>query len=202
MSRSELQDLLVEVRDCQICAEQLPHPPRPVVQVGNGASIVIIGQAPGRRVHESGVPWDDPSGDRLRAWMGLDRETFYNPDVVALIPMGFCYPGTGDSGDLPPRPECAPQWHDQLLTHLPSDRLAVIIGNYAQRRYIEDRGKTLTATVQRWADYLPEQIVLPHPSPRNGRWLTRNPWFEGEVVPAVRDRIRGVLGASGLEGPS
>ncbi len=150
---------------------------------------MIIGQAPGRRVHESGVPWDDPSGRTLRAWLGLSDEQFYDPEIVALVPMGFCYPGSASSGDLPPRPECAPEWHPELLGHLPQDRLEVIIGTYAQARYLEDRAKTLTATVERWRDYLPRQVPLPHPSPRNQGWMKKNPWFEREVVPAVRTRI-------------
>ena len=155
---------------------------------------MIIGQAPGRRVHESGVPWDDPSGRTLRAWLGLSDEQFYDPDIVALVPMGFCYPGSAKSGDLPPRPECAPQWHDELLGHLPEDRLEVIIGTYAQARYLENRAKTLTETVAQWRDYLPMQVPLPHPSPRNQGWMKKNPWFADEVVPAVRQRIAEFLG--------
>ena len=156
---------------------------------------VIIGQAPGRKVHESGVPWDDPSGRTLRAWLGVTDDEFYDAAKVALIPMGFCYPGKAASGDAPPRPECAPAWHEPLLGHLPADRLTVIIGMYAQARYVDDREPTLTETVARWRDYLPSRIVLPHPSPRNRHWLTKNPWFESETVPAVQARVREVLGA-------
>lgn len=190
---SSLADLLIEVRACTVCEEHLDAGPRPVVQVGNGARVVIIGQAPGRRVHESGVPWDDPSGRTLRSWLGLSSEQFYDPDIVALVPMGFCYPGSAASGDKPPRPECAPLWHDRLLAELPADHLAVIIGTYAQRRYIADRKKNLTETVANWRSYLPNQLVLPHPSPRNRHWLTKNPWFEAETLPAVRRRITALL---------
>lgn len=189
-----LAALLNDVRDCRTCAEHLPHGPRPVVQVGAGAPIVIIGQAPGRRVHESGTPWADPSGDRLREWLGVDHDTFYDPTKIALIPMGFCFPGTGKSGDLPPRPECAPQWHDQLLAHIAPDALQVIIGMYAQERYIIERGKTLTETVARWKEFLPTQIVMPHPSPRNRRWLSTNPWFEADVIPTLQSLVATRLG--------
>jgi uracil-DNA glycosylase len=154
---------------------------------------VIIGQAPGRRVHESGVPWDDPSGVRLRQWLGLTDEQFYDPAIVAIVPMGLCYPGSAKSGDNPPRPECAPLWHNRLLDRLPSDRLEIIIGKYAQRRYIVDGAATLTETVARWRQYLPRQIVLPHPSPRNRHWVTKNPWFEADAVPAMQERVREVI---------
>ena len=184
-----LTHLLAEVRACTACAEHLPHGVRPVFQAGAGAGVVIIGQAPGRRVHESGVPWDDPSGVRLRQWLDIDEDTFYDPESVALLPMGFCYPGTGASGDLPPRPECAPLWHERILAPLRAGALRVVIGTYAQERYLPDRSDTLTATVERWREYLPETIPLPHPSPRNQRWLRRNPWFEDEVVPALQERV-------------
>ena len=188
-----LTNLLAEVRSCTVCADSLDAGPRPIVQVGSRARIVIIGQAPGRRVHESGIPWDDPSGVKLRTWLNLSEADFYNPDIVAIVPMGFCYPGSAKSGDKPPRPECAPLWHDRLLEHLPDDRLEVIIGMYAQKRYIAKRAKTLTETVAQWQHYLPTQIVMPHPSPRNQHWLTKNPWFEAETLPAVRRRIDEVL---------
>lgn len=162
---------------------------------------MIIGQAPGRRVHETGIPWNDPSGVRLRDWLGLADEQFYDPEVVAIVPMGFCYPGSARSGDKPPRPECAPLWHDRILAHLPPDRLDVIIGAYAQKRYIEDRRPTLTETVAAWADHLPGRVVMPHPSPRNRHWLTKNPWFESETVPAVQQRVREVLAGSGTVSP-
>ena len=191
-----LTHLLTEVRACTTCAEHLVDGVRPIVQVGSNARIVIIGQAPGRKVHESGVPWDDPSGVRLRTWLGLTAEQFYDPDIVAIIPMGFCFPGNGKSGDLPPRVECAPQWHDRLLEHLPADRLEVIIGKYAQGRYIETSATTLTEVVADWRSHLPDRIVMPHPSPRNRRWLTQNLWFEVEAVPAIQERVRDVVGSA------
>lgn len=183
-----LTALLTEVRACTACAEHLPAGPRPVVQVGPGAPIVLIGQAPGRRVHESGVPWDDPSGDRLRDWLGVDRDRFYDPASFALVPMGFCFPGTGSGGDLPPRPECAPLWHDRILGHLAPDRLTVLLGRYAIERYLPERSSTLTETVRAWRDHLPT-VVVPHPSPRNTRWLRNNPWFADEVLPALRAEV-------------
>lgn len=195
MTSRSLTHLLREVRACTVCAEHLVNGPRPVVQVGTDARIVIIGQAPGRRVHESGVPWDDPSGRTLREWLGLTDEQFYDPNIVALVPMGFCYPGKGSSGDLPPRTECAPLWHERVLSHLPAERLDVIIGMYAQKRYVPDRKATLTDTVADWKSHLPGRIVMPHPSPRNRHWLTKNPWFEADTLPAVRRRISDVLGA-------
>lgn len=191
----QLDDLLRDVRACTICSADLPLGPRPIVQVGSAASIVIIGQAPGRRVHESGVPWHDPSGDRLRSWLGLTDDQFYDSDQVALIPMGFCFPGSATSGDKPPRPECAPQWHEPLLDHLPAERLEIIIGTYAQKRYIVSPGRTLTETVANWQHYLPTQVVMPHPSPRNQAWFKKNPWFEAETLVDVRARVQEVLGA-------
>ena len=190
---TDLTKLLTEVRACTVCADHLEAGPRPIVQLDRRARIVIIGQAPGRRVHESGVPWNDPSGRTLRQWLGLTDEQFYDPNIVAIMPMGFCYPGSAKSGDKPPRPECAPLWHDQMLDHLPADRLEIIIGIYAQKRYIANRKKNLTETVANWAEYLPGRIVLPHPSPRNQHWVTKNPWFVDETLPAVQQRIRDVL---------
>ncbi len=189
----KLNALLTDIRACTVCEAHLPHGPRPVVQVATTSRIVIIGQAPGRKVHESGIPWDDRSGDTLRDWLGLSSEQFYDPDLVAIVPMGFCYPGSAKSGDKPPRPECAPLWHEPLLGHLPTDRLEIIIGMYAQRRYIPDRQPTLTETVAQWRTYLPGQVVLPHPSPRNQHWLTKNPWFAKETLPAVRKRIAEII---------
>lgn len=194
MTTRSLTDLLVDIRSCTICADHLDEGPRPIVQASATARIVLIGQAPGRRVHESGVPWDDPSGRTLRRWLRLTDEQFYDPDVLAIVPMGFCYPGPARSGDKPPRPECAPRWHEPLLAHLPDDRLEIIIGAYAQRRYVAERRPTLTETVANWADYLPDQVVLPHPSPRNRHWLTRNPWFEIETLPAVQARVAEIVG--------
>lgn len=198
MTGRSLTHLLREVRACRICEDHLPHGPRPIVQLGPGAPIVLIGQAPGRRVHESGIPWDDPSGRTLREWLGVDETTFYDPAAVAIVPMGFCYPGSASSGDKPPRPECAPAWHDALREHLAPDRLEIIIGTYAQKRYVADRKPTLTETVAAWADHLPGTIVLPHPSPRNRHWVTKNPWFETETLPAVKARVDAVLRTAGL----
>ena len=192
----DLSSLLGEIRACVVCAEHLPAGPRPIVQAGDTARLVIIGQAPGRRVHESGVPWEDPSGVRLRQWLGMTDDEFYDPARTALVPMGFCFPGSGPSGDLPPRRECAPLWHDRLLALLPPDRLTVIVGTYAQQRYAGELRGTVTETVGRWREFLPSRIVIPHPSPRNRGWLARNPWFEADTVPAVRTRVRQVLDAA------
>ena len=195
-STDDLPRLLGEIRACTVCAPHLPAGPRPIVQAGVTARVVIVGQAPGRRVHESGVPWADPSGVRLRDWLGMSEDEFYEPARTALVPMGFCFPGTGSSGDLPPRREFAPLWHDRLLALLPPDRLTVIVGAYAQARYAGDAPGTVTQTVGRWREFLPSRIVMPHPSPRNRGWLTRNPWFEAEAVPAVQARVRQVLAAA------
>ncbi len=189
---SKLQALLREVRGCAVCAEQLPHGPRPVLQASTRAKILIAGQAPGRRVHESGVPFDDPSGDRLRDWLGVSREEFYGSSI-AILPMGFCYPGSGRSGDLPPRPECAPLWRERLLALLPRVELTLVIGRYAQAYHLPEVNGTLTDLVRAWQDYWPDLIPLPHPSPRNRIWLRRNPWFEQEVLPALRTRVTGLL---------
>jgi uracil-DNA glycosylase len=198
----DLESLLRQVRACKVCSDHLPLGPRPILQVGVMPRIVIIGQAPGRRVHESGVAWDDPSGDRLRDWLGLTRAQFYDPDLVALLPMGFCYPGSTEGGDKPPRPECEPLWHSRLFAYLAEDRLEVVIGAYAQARYIAERGTNLTTTVANWQRYLPGQIVLPHPSPRNNRWLASNPWFQLDTVPAVRARVSEIIVARAPAAPS
>lgn len=190
---TSLNGLLTNIRACTICDAHLDAGPRPIVQLGERSRIVIIGQAPGRKVHESGVPWDDASGRKLRDWLQLSTEQFYDPEIVAIVPMGFCYPGSAASGDKPPRPECAPAWHETVLGRLPEDRLEIIIGMYAQRRYIAQRKSTLTETVANWKAYLPTQVVLPHPSPRNQHWLTKNPWFETETLPALRARVAEVL---------
>lgn len=193
MSRRPIATLLEDIGNCTICAEYLPHGPRPVVQVGSGARVVIIGQAPGRRVHESGIPWHDPSGDTLREWLGVTTDEFYDPDLVAIVPMGFCYPGSAKSGDKPPRKECAPEWHEEVLSHIADDALTILIGTYAQARYLPERSTTLSETVARWREFWPERLVMPHPSPRNRHWLTKHPWFEAETLPAVRERVDQVL---------
>lgn len=168
--------------------------PRPVIRATTHAPILLVGQAPGRRVHESGIPFDDPSGDRLRDWLGVDRDTFYDPTRFAIVPMGFCYPGTGKSGDLPPRPECAATWRERVLAPLTNVHLTVIMGAYALKYHLPGPRQTLTRTVQSWEDYWPDRLPLPHPSPRNIRWFRSNPWFEAEVVPALRERVADLLG--------
>ncbi len=185
-----MNDLLKDIRQCQICSEHLPLGPRPVLQASTHSKIVIIGQAPGVKVHESGKPWDDKSGERLRTWLDMEPETFYNPDVVALIPMGFCYPGKGKSGDLPPRKECAPAWHQLLWEKLSDPKLMILIGQYAQAHYLKGRQeKTLTETIRNFEAYLPDYFVLPHPSPRNNIWIKKNPWFERDLLPALKARL-------------
>lgn len=190
---SSLPTLLDEVRACTRCEAHLPHGPRPVVQVGASARILIAGQAPGRKVHESGIPFDDASGERLRAWLGLSRELFYDADRVAILPMGFCFPGTGRAGDLPPRPECAPTWRARLMSRLNHLQLTLVVGQYAQAYHLPDAGASLTQAVQAWRDTWPTVIALPHPSPRNNLWLKRNAWFERELVPLLRERVAQVL---------
>lgn len=186
-----MKELLKEIESCTVCSSFFLHDPRPVVRATDNSKILIIGQAPGRRVHESGIPWDDPSGKNLRDWMGLSNDLFYNPDKVALIPMGFCYPGSGKSGDLPPRPECAPLWHQKLLSQFKSLQLTLLIGQYAQKYYLKsDAKKNLTETVRNFKDYLPNYIPLPHPSPRNRLWLKKNPWFEDDLLPELKSIIR------------
>ena len=190
-----LEKLLQEVRNCRACEAHLPLGPRPILQMSGSARILIVGQAPGIAVHRSGIPWNDPSGKSLRAWMGIDEAVFYDDRRIAIIPMGYCYPGRGKSGDLPPRRECAELWLDKLLEYLPDIELTLLIGQYAQRHFLASRRKaSLTETVRSWQDYGPEFLPLPHPSPRNRGWLKRNPWFESELLPAMRGRIAEVLG--------
>ena len=179
--------LLQQVRACTLCAPHLPLGVRPVLQVHPAARILVVGQAPGIRVHNSGIPFDDASGDRLREWMGISREVFYEPTKMAIVPMGFCYPGTGKSGDLPPRPECAPRWRQQVLEHLPDIELTLVIGQYAQAWHLPKSGhSSVTGTVQRWQEFAPGVIALPHPSPRNNIWLKRNPWFAEKLLPELK----------------
>ncbi|NQW08773.1 MAG: uracil-DNA glycosylase family protein [Alphaproteobacteria bacterium] len=186
-----LDPLLAEIRACRHCAEHLPLGPRPVVVATATARILIVGQAPGTKVHESGIPWNDRSGDTLRGWMAVDREVFYDPARIAIMPMGFCYPGRLDKGgDAPPRPECAPLWHDRLLEHLPNIELVILAGMYAQARYLGDRRQpTLTETVAAWRDYGPRDFPLPHPSWRSANLIKKNPWFEAELLPELRARV-------------
>ncbi|HEX6575227.1 MAG TPA: uracil-DNA glycosylase family protein [Gemmatimonadaceae bacterium] len=186
--------LLAAVRACRVCEAHLPLGPRPVIQARETARVLIVGQAPGARVHETGIPWDDPSGERLRRWMGIDSSVFYDASRVAIIPMGYCYPGRAKGGDAPPRPECARLWHSQLLSWLPSVELTLLVGLHAQRHYLRKRAKpTLSQTVKSWREYAPEFIPLPHPSPRNQPWFARHPWFEAELAPALQRRARSVL---------
>ncbi len=187
----DLDTLLSEVRQCRICEEHLPLGANPVLRASDTAKVLIVGQAPGTRVHNTGIPWNDPSGDRLRQWMDIPREVFYDESRFAIIPMGFCYPGRGKSGDLPPRPECAEAWHEKLLEKLPNLELTLLIGQYAQNYYLgKRRKKTLTETVRNWQEYLPQYLPLPHPSPRNQLWLKKNQWFEEKVVPVLQKKIR------------
>jgi uracil-DNA glycosylase len=188
--------LLAEVRACTLCAAHLPHGVRPVLQLHPKARILVVGQAPGRKVHESGMPFDDASGDRLREWMGVTRAVFYDPQQIAIVPMGFCYPGTGKSGDLPPRPECAPAWREQLLNHLGQIELTLLVGQYAQAYHLHDKQPSLTGTVRAWQSYAPNIVPLPHPSPRNNMWLLRNPWFALELIPVLQQRVAEVLGVA------
>ena len=187
--------LLAEVRQCTLCAAHLPLPPRPVLQADSRARILIASQAPGRRVALTGIPFDDASGERLRAWMGVDSAVFYDPARVAILPMAFCYPGKGRAGDLPPRPECAPAWRAQLLAQLPALELTLVIGSYAQAWHLQGSTKsTLTENVREWRSFGDGVIPLPHPSPRNNLWLRRNPWFEQELLPVLQARIRRLIG--------
>jgi len=189
-----LERLLAEARACRLCEPHLPLGPRPILRAAASARLLIVGQAPGTRVHETGIPWNDPSGDRLRQWLAVDRDTFYDAARIAIIPTGLCYPGRKGSGDAPPRPECAPRWHPPLLAALPRLELILLVGRYAQAYYLADRRKaTLSDTVRAWREYGPRLLPLPHPSPRNQLWLRRNAWVEAEVVPHLRARVAGLL---------
>lgn len=192
MANQSFTGLLEQVRSCRLCEPALPEGARPVFQLHPKAKIVIVGQAPGRRVHQSGIPFDDVSGDRLRDWMGIDKTTFYNPEQIAILPMGLCYPGTGKQGDLPPRPECAPAWHSQLLEQLVDPQLMLVIGHYAHHYHL-DKQETVTELVQAWQDVWPEKLPLPHPSPRNNIWLKKNTWFEQDVIPALQHRVNSLI---------
>lgn len=192
-----MKKLLSDIRGCMVCKDYLPHVPNPVVQASRRSKIVLIGQAPGRKVQESGIPWNDQSGDELRRWLGVDKDQFYDAQVFALVPMGFCYPGKGVSGDLPPRPECAPLWHKKLFSNMPEIRLTVLIGQYAQKYYLGDSKKaSLTDTVKNFSIYLPAYLPLVHPSPRNKIWQKKNPWFTGEVIPVLQQKVGEIVKAS------
>lgn len=186
-----MKELLSNIRKCEVCKAHLPLGPRPIVAAHPEARILIIGHAPGTKVHQTGIPWDDQSGKQLRKWMGVTDEMFYDETKIAQMPMGFCYPGKGKSGDLPPRSECAPLWHQTLLNNMPNIKLTILIGQYSQRHYLDGRmERNLTETVKNHKKYAPEYFVLPHPSPRNRFWLSKNPWFEIEVVPSLREAIQ------------
>ncbi len=189
-----MQELLTEIGKCRVCEPFLEHGCRPVVSAAPQSKIIVIGQAPGRRVHESGIPWDDQSGKNLRSWLGVDNAQFYDPKLFGIVPMGFCYPGTGKSGDLPPRKECAPLWHPRLMEAFTDVKLVLLIGMYAQKAYLGKAAKpTLTATVTEWNTFLPKYLPLPHPSPRNNIWQRKNSWFEKLLLPQLKGIVKDVL---------
>ena len=190
---TSFSSLLTEVRACTLCEAHLPHGPRPVLQLDPNARILIAGQAPGRKVHESGIPFDDASGNRLREWLGVSCDIFYDPKQIAILPMGFCFPGSGRSGDLPPRPECEPAWRKQLLAHLGHLEITLVLGQYAQAYHFGETSSSLTELVKSWRSHWPNMVPLPHPSPRNNIWLRRNPWFDAEVLPSLQQRVAEVL---------
>ena len=190
-----MPSLLTEISHCKLCEAYLPYGPRPVVQASNQSKILIIGQAPGLKVHTTGVPWNDPSGNQLRQWLGVGKTAFYDADLFALMPMGFCYPGKGSSGDLPPRTECAPQWHQRLLDLMPEIQLTLLIGQYAQNHYLHDGYRTLTDNVRHHTQFWPAYLPLPHPSPRNRFWQKNNPWFAADVLPILKTRVELITAA-------
>jgi uracil-DNA glycosylase len=189
-----IDELLVAIRQCRVCEPFLEMGVNPVVRASETAELLIVGQAPGRVVHQTSIPWNDKSGDNLRNWLDMDKDVFYDTSKIAIVPMGFCYPGTGKSGDLAPRPECAPLWHSSLLTRMPKLKLILLIGQYAQKYYLKEQAKpTLTETVKNFEAYLPNYFVLPHPSPRNNIWQAKNEWFAEEVVPILRETVQDIL---------
>jgi uracil-DNA glycosylase len=189
----EKLDLIRDIQNCRICEPDLKDGVRPVLQLGRNARILIAGQAPGSKVHATGIPFDDPSGDRLRHWMGINKDTFYNPEMIAILPMAFCYPGKGKSGDLPPRPICAETWRQRTLRTMPNIKLTLVIGQYAQAWHLNKVEKNLTETVRQWKNYGDELLPLPHPSPRNNIWLKKNDWFERDVLPSLKCRVQQAL---------
>ena len=189
-----MKSLLQNIESCTVCSSFFVHDPRPVVSINRNYRLLIIGQAPGRKVHNSGIPWDDASGKNLRSWLGLSDTDFYDNNLVGIMPMGFCYPGTGKSGDLPPRPECAPLWHSQILKECQSVKLTLLIGQYAQAYYLGKYAKnTLTETVRSYEEYLPNYFVLPHPSPRNRIWMKKNEWFKKQLLPELGALVQKII---------
>lgn len=188
-----MQSLLTDIECCKLCLPFLVDGVRPVVRASANSKILIIGQAPGRKVHQTGIPWNDPSGDQLREWLGVDKAQFYSTELFAIMPMGFCFPGSSKNGDLPPRKECAPLWHQRLVNHMPQIQLILLIGQYAQKYYLKTEHKSVTATVKNFQNYLPKYLALPHPSPRNRIWQKNNPWFKTDVLPELRQRIKLLL---------
>lgn len=189
-----MSKLLSEIRACRVCEHDLPLGPRPIVQGHSAARLLIVGQAPGLCVHQTGIPWNDASGDRLRKWLGISPHIFYDPKLVAIVPVGFCYPGRAKSGDAPPRKECYDLWHQPLGSYLKNIRLTLLVGNYAQAKYLKGDAKAnATETIRFWRDYLPKYIPLPHPSPRNNVWLHKNTWFEKTVVPEIRKTVKKLI---------
>ena len=189
-----MKDLLNQIRACNICENHLAFGDKPVMLASEKSKIIVVGQAPGRKVHETNIPWNDQSGDNLRNWLGVDKELFYDTDYFALMPMAFCYPGTGKSGDLPPRKECAPLWHEQLVTLMPEKKIFLLVGAYAQKYYLgKNQKENLTETVKNFESYLPTFFPLPHPSGRNNIWQAKNPWFKQEVLPALKEIVSEVL---------
>ena len=190
-----MKSLLKQIESCTVCSSFFLHEPRPVVKASSDAMLLIIGQAPGRKVHESGIPWDDASGRNLRSWLGVTDEVFYDENRVALVPMGFCYPGSSKAGDLPPRPECAPLWHEKLLDECRSIKLTLLVGQYAQKYYLGGRAKkNLTETIRAFDEYMPKYLPLPHPSPRNRIWMKKNEWFEESLLPELKLYISRIMG--------
>jgi uracil-DNA glycosylase len=188
-----LQSFLSEIQRCRLCENHLPLGPKPILQLHSAARILIVGQAPGVKAHDSGTPWNDASGERLRLWMGLTPEEFYDNQKVAIVPMGFCYPGRGKSGDLPPRPECSKQWMQKILKQLPNVELKILIGTYAQNYFLKENRALLTENIRNWKSFLPEFILLPHPSPRNNIWLKKNAWFEAEILPTLKSKCKELI---------
>ncbi len=191
-----MEKLLAEIRKCIVCKSYLPNKPRPIIQASSKAKILIIGQAPGQKVQDSGIPWDDKSGDELRRWLNVSKEQFYDSSLFALMPMGFCYPGKGTSGDLPPRPECAPLWHGQVLSQMKNVKLTILIGQYSQKFYLgKDFNPSITENIRNFKKFLPNYLPLVHPSPRNRIWQMKNPWFEKKIIPVLREKVKDITEA-------